>query len=228
MNLAFYMGMAAVFSPCGIALLPASLAWVGGVVGGTDTVWARIGRGAQAGVLMGLGFTVVVAVLALVLHVLGSTLSSVLRVVMLVLGGFLVVGGGAVMVGMFHLPIDRWTGLTRVKPSRWISVTVIVTGMVYGVAALSCTLPLFLAALAPALLGGWLRVGQVVGSFGLGTVFVMVAIAWATLFARDAVVRGVQAIGPWLNPVLGVIIIGAGGYLLYYWIWGPGHFVALI
>jgi cytochrome c biogenesis protein CcdA len=227
MNLAFYMGMAAVFSPCGIALLPASFAWVGGVIGGTDTVWTRVGRGVQAGVLMGLGFTVVVAVLALVLHMLGSTLSSVMRLVMIVLGGFLVLGGGAVAVGMFHVPLDRWTGLARVKPSRWIGVTVIVTGMVYGVAALSCTLPLFVAALAPALLGGWLQVGQLVGGFGLGTVLVMVAIAWATLFARDAVVRGVRTIGPWLNPALGVIIIGAGGYLLYYWIWGPGHFLAL-
>ena len=31
-SLAFFMGMAAVFNPCGIALLPASLAWVSGTI----------------------------------------------------------------------------------------------------------------------------------------------------------------------------------------------------
>lgn len=226
MNLAFYMGMAAVFNPCGIALLPASLAWIGGTVGGTPTVIARIGRGIQSGLLMALGFTLVMALLALVMHGVGAALSSFLPAVMLVLSGVLILGGTTVAFGLFHFPIDRWTGLGRIPATPRAGWTLIVAGIVYGVAALSCTLPLFLAALAPALAGGWAIVLRVVTSFGLGTAVVLMGVGLVTLFARDGLLHAIRTVGPWLNPVLGVIIVGAGAYLGYYWLFGPGHFLA--
>ncbi len=226
MNLAFYMGMAAVFNPCGIALLPASFAWIGGTVGGTSTVLARVGRGIQAGLLMALGFTVVMALLALIMHGLGAALSPILHDVMLVLSGVLIFGGAAVAFGLFHFPIDRWSGIGRITTTAHTGWTLIVAGIVYGVAALSCTLPLFLAALAPALTGGWANVLQVVSSFGLGTAVVLMGVGLVTLFARDGLLRALRTVGPWLNPALGVIIVGAGAYLGYYWSFGPGHFLA--
>ena len=94
MNLAFYMGMAAVFNPCGIALLPASFAWIGGTVGGTPTVLTRIVRSFQSGLLMAVGFTLVMALLAVVMHGLGAALSPILHAVILALSGVLILGGG--------------------------------------------------------------------------------------------------------------------------------------
>ncbi|SMC05353.1 Cytochrome c biogenesis protein CcdA [Sulfobacillus thermosulfidooxidans DSM 9293] len=226
MNLAFYMGIAAVFNPCGIALLPASFAWIGGTVGGTATVPTRVGRGIQSGILMAVGFTAVVAGLAVVVHGIGSALSPILHTVMLALSGLLIVGGSAVALGLFHFPVDRWTGMGRITPAGRSIWTLVVAGIVYGVAALSCTLPLFLAALAPAVAGGWPTVVQIVGSFGLGTAVVLVGVGLVTLFARDGLLRAIRAVGPWLNPALGLIIVGAGAYLGYYWLWGPGHFLA--
>lgn len=226
MNLAFYMGIAAVFNPCGIAMLPASLAWIGGTVGGTPTVRARVARGIQSGLLMAVGFTVVMAVMALITHSLGAALSSVLHTVMLVLSGVLILGGITVAGGLFHFPIDRWAGIGRIPLSSRTGWTLFVAGMVYGVAALSCTLPVFLAALAPTLAGGWAAVVRVVSSFGLGTAVVLVGFGLVTIFARDGLLRAIGKVGPWLNLALGVIIVGAGGYLAYYWVWGPGHFLA--
>lgn len=225
MNLAFYMGLAAVFNPCGIALLPASLAWIGGTVGGTPTVLARVLRGIQSGLLMAMGFTLVMAVLAMVMHAVGAALSAALHAVMLVLSGVLIVGGLAVALGVFHFPIDRWTGIDRIPATTRTGWSLLVAGIVYGVAALSCTLPLFLAALAPAVAGGWITVVQVVTPFGLGTAVVLVGVGLVTLFARDGLLRTLRAFGPWLNPTLGVIIVGAGGYLGFYWLFGPGHFL---
>ncbi len=226
MNLAFYMGMAAVFNPCGIALLPASFAWIGGTVGGTSTVLTRIARGLQSGLLMAVGFTLVMALLALVMHGLGAALAPILHAVMVVLSGVLILGGAAVAVGFFHFPIDRWTGIGRVTATTHTGWTLLVAGIVYGVAALSCTLPLFLAALAPALTGGWATVVGIVTTFGLGTAVVLMGVGLVTLFARDGLLRAIRTVGPWLNPALGLIIIGAGAYLGYYWLWGPGHFLA--
>lgn len=226
MNLAFYMGIAAVFNPCGIALLPASFAWIGGTVGGTSTVLARVGRGIQAGIFMAIGFTLVMALLALVMHGLGAALSPILHAVMLGLSALLIAGGATVALGLFHFPIDRWTRVDRIAAASHTGWTLIVAGIVYGVAALSCTLPLFLAALAPALAGGWATVLRIVTSFGLGTAVVLVGVGLITLFARDGLLRVIRAVGPWLNPALGLIIVAAGTYLGYYWLIGPGHFLA--
>lgn len=226
MNLAFYMGVAAVFNPCGIALLPASLAWIGGTVAGTPTWLARAARGIQSGLLLAIGFTLVMAGLAMGMHALGAAVAPVLHAVMLVLSGGLVLGGAAVAFGLFHFPVDRWTGVGRLPLTRPTPWTLLVAGIVYGVAALSCTLPLFLAAVAPALAGGWATVLRLVTSFGLGTAVVMVSVGVGTLFARDGLLRAIRTVGPWLNPALGVIIVGAGTYLGYYWVFGPGHFLA--
>jgi cytochrome c biogenesis protein CcdA len=96
----------------------------------------------------------------------------------------------------------------------------------YGIAALSCTLPLFLAALIPALGGGWTSVVRLIASFGGGTAVILVGFGLATLFVRDGLLRAIRTVGPWLNPALGLVIVGAGGYLLWYWVSGPGHFLA--
>ena len=225
-NLAFYMGMAAVFNPCGNALLPASLAWIGGTVGGTATVLHRIVRGALSGGLMAAGFTLVVAVLAVVLHGLGAALAPILRMVMLALSGGLIVGGVAVALGLFHFPINRWASLERLNVVTGSIWPLIIAGVMYGIAALSCTLPLFLAALIPVLGGGWTSVVRLIASFGGGTAVILVGFGLATLFVRDGLLRAIRTVGPSLNPALGLVIVGGGGYLLWYWVSGPGHFLA--
>lgn len=223
---ALAMGAASVFNPCGIALLPASLAWVGGTTTGTGRAWRRAASGLQAGLLMAVGFTLVVAVLGLVVHLVGVLLTPVLHVTMIVFGGGLVLGGGAVALGLFHLPIDRWTGIERVSGTPGQPWTLLVGGVVYGVAALSCTLPLFVAALVPAMAGGFGDFAALVALFGLGTALVLVLASEATLFFRDGVWRAVRRVAPWLNIGLGAVIVAAGLYLVYYWTLGPGHFLA--
>ncbi len=79
--------------------------------------------------------------------------------------------------------------MTSTTHTGW---TLLVAGMVYGVAALSCTLPLFLAALAPALTGGWTTVFEVVTTFGLGTAVVLMGVGLVTLFARDGLLRAIR------------------------------------
>jgi cytochrome c-type biogenesis protein len=225
-SIAFVMGMAAVFNPCGIALLPASLAWVGGtVVTGPAHPVVRWGHGLTAGMLMALGFTAVVAVLGLLVHGVGMAVAPVLRPAMVTLGGLLIVAGLAVALGLFHFPIDRWLRLQRVPQGPW-GWTFVVAGVIYGFAALSCTLPLFVAALLPALTAGGTAFLTVVATFGAGAAVVLVGVSEVTLLARDTTTRVIRGIGPWLNPILGLLVVGAGGYLLFYWIWGAGRFVA--
>ncbi len=224
-SLAFLMGVAAVFNPCGIALLPATMAWVGGTVLVTPRWVVRSGQGAGTGLLMAVGFTAVVAVVALLIRALGLFVGPVLRPVMLGMAGALILGGGLVGIGLFHFPIDRWVRWDP-RPRGHRGWTLLVAGVIYGTAALSCTLPLFLAAFIPALSAGTLTFVQLVAAFGLGAALVLVGVSELTLFARDTTIHLIQRVGPWLNPVLGLMVAAAGSYLLYYWLLGPGRFLA--
>ncbi|MHB1611630.1 MAG: cytochrome c biogenesis CcdA family protein [Sulfobacillus sp.] len=225
-SLAFFMGMAAVFNPCGIALLPASLAWVSGTIVTVPHPVIRLGQGLLAGFLMSLGFTAVVAMLGLVVHGLGVVLTPVLYPVMVGLGVALVVSGALVALGLFHFPLDRWIRLDRVPRRRRSEWTFVVAGAVYGVAALSCTLPLFVAAFVPALTVGNGTFIRLLAGFGTGTAVIFVGVSELTLFARDATLRAIRGIGSWLNPLLGLVVAGSGGYLVFYWVWGAGRFLA--
>jgi cytochrome c-type biogenesis protein len=218
------MGVAAVFNPCGVALLPASLAWMTGSVSLSGHISRRVGQGALAGLFLAVGFTAVVAVLAVALQGLGIVLAPVLRTAMLALGAALALAGIGVGLGVVHLPLDRWTGLNRAQGlgGTW---TLLLAGLVYGVAALSCTLPLFIAALTPAMGRGWMASVTVVGLFGTGAGLTFVGLSEATVFFRDGLQRGLVRLQRWLPTGLGAIVAGAGLYLVYYWAWGPGHLV---
>jgi hypothetical protein len=138
---AFAMGVAAVFNPCGVALLPASLAWVGGTAVEAGSAGARMVRGLVAGLLMALGFTAVVAVLAAALHGLGAVIGTILHPAMIVLAALIMVGGGLVAFGLLYVPVDRlvtWRGTT----TRSLHWTWLLAGVVYGVAELHAS-PLY-------------------------------------------------------------------------------------
>jgi cytochrome c-type biogenesis protein len=219
------MGVAAVFNPCGVALLPAIFAWVGGTTTTGQGSWMRAWRGLQVGILMALGFTLVVAGLGVMVRLVGVLVARILPTAMIGLGALLVVGGVAVAMGLFHFPVDRWVKLEGVAAGRPRHWAFLVAGLTYGVGALSCTLPLFVAALLPTMSGGWAPFVAMVVLFGLGSAAVLVAVSEATLFVRDGLLRVLRSVAPWLNPGLGAVIGVAGLYLVYYWALGPGRLV---
>lgn len=223
---AYAMGAAAVFNPCGVAMLPASLAWLSGTTTLANRWGGRVWHGLLAGAGMALGFVLVVAALGLVVRATGVVLGPILRPVMMAISVGLVGAGILVALGLFHLPLVQWLGTqNRGTPRIGTWGTFVGAGVLYGIAALSCTLPLFLAALLPAVARGWAALGLFLVGFGGGTLTVLVVLSEATLFARDAVSRALARVAIWINPVLGTVVFGAGGYLLYYWVWGPGRFL---
>ncbi|CAB1128949.1 Cytochrome c biogenesis protein CcdA [Candidatus Hydrogenisulfobacillus filiaventi] len=223
----FLMGVAAVFNPCGIALLPATLAWMGGTVPAGPGMLHPAGRGAAVGLAMAAGFTGVVALLGLVVHLAGVVLAPVLRPLLVGLGLAVLAGGMLVAGGRLHLPVSRWTGADRLPSGQAGSLwAAFLAGVVYATAALGCTLPLFVAVLLPALTAGWTAFLALVGSFGAGAALVLTAAGVAVLFAREALAGAVARLGPRLNLWLGLIIGAAGAYLTYYWLWGPGRLLA--
>lgn len=220
--------MASVLTPCGVAMLPATLAWLAGTASPTPTWVSRAGKGALAGLAMAVGFTFVVLLLALLVHAAGAVFSGYLRILMIALGAVLAVGGTLVALGLFHFPMARLLHVERVtmdvrRPAGL--GTMVLAGILYGVAAMSCTLPLFIAVVFPTFTGGIGRTLATVGVFGLGAAVLLVTASEGTLFAREIVVRFLRRAVPFMNPALGLVIAGAGLYLIYYWTLGAGSLV---
>lgn len=220
------MGAAAVFNPCGVALLPASLAWIGGTVAPAERIGLRVLRAVGAGLAMAAGFTAVVAILAVGFRSVGALLDHALRPVMLGVGAGLVVAGGLLAMGRWHFPLERWIRVPAMSPTpsgSWLSW--LVAGGVYAVGSLSCTLPLFVAALAPLLAAGWWTTMSAVTTIGAGVASLLVLLSVGTVWLRDALALGLGRLARRMPLVLGSVVGAAGLYLVYYWAWGPGHWL---
>lgn len=218
------MGMAAVLNPCGVALLPATLAWLGGATQVSDRPGVRVVRAVGVGLGMALGFAGVLALLAILFHAIGGWLSYALRPLMLSLAGFLLVSGGMLAAGRWHLPSGLGLSLPRrardgsaLPWAGWVA-----TGGVYGLGSLSCTLPLFVAALSPLMVSNWWTTARAIGAMAAGAAALLIPLSLGTLWLRDALTRTLGEVVRWLPLTLGAIVSGAGIYLLYYWGWGPG------
>ena len=92
-------------------------------------------------------------------------------------------------------------------------------GIVYAIGSLSCTLPVFLVVVGSSLASSGLlgSLGQFVGyAFGMGMVLLAVTVAAA--FFRRAMASGLRRIVPHVHRVSALFLVGAGAYLVYYWL----------
>ena len=93
-------------------------------------------------------------------------------------------------------------------------------GISYGLASLSCTLPLFLAVLGVGVAqsSGWLdTLGQfVLYAAGMGSVIMALTLGMA--LARSVMVRWMRAILPYVGVVGAWLMVVAGVYIMFYWL----------
>jgi cytochrome c-type biogenesis protein len=206
---AFAAGMISTVNPCGFAMLPAYL----GLFLGTDqtdrksvlTVAASVSAGfitvfAVAGALIVLGVRAVVAWIPWMALIVGIAL---------------VVVGVKLLLGRSPLPtlsVGR-RGTKNRSPAGMYGF-----GISYGVASLSCTLPIFLSLTAGAIAGS--SPAQALLTFvvyGLGMALSVSAITVAIGLGRDRLVARIRPLMSRINTISGVIMIGAGAFIVWYW-----------
>ena len=92
-------------------------------------------------------------------------------------------------------------------------------GLSYGLASLSCTLPIFLAVtgLSVASKGFAESAGQfLVYALGMGSVIVLLTLAISVF--KGAMVGLLRAALPYIQPVSAVLMLAAGAYIVFYWL----------
>lgn len=217
---AFVAGMVAAVNPCGFVLLPA---WLGVYVsdraeaGGTGAVRHSVVvalslTGGVIGLFLGVG--------AVVSAVSGSFILA-FPWVGLGLGVLLTALGGGVLAGRsLHLSlVEGWAARLARRTNTPSVRSYARYGVIYGLASLSCTLPAFLAVTTTSLLsGGYLIALLQFVMFGAGMAAVL-----ATMTVLVGLLGG-RSHGAlrWFSRhavrASGVLLLLAGGYLVYYWL----------
>ena len=223
----YSLGLVAAFNPCGCALLPAYLSYFLGLETAgsasddvSSTMLMRVVlRGIVVGLTLTAGFVLVFGAFGLLFETVlsqGTILDHIGYVTIII--GVAMVGLGVWMLTGREVNL-RLPKLSRGGESRGI-VSVFMFGISYAVVSLSCTIGLFIAAVAASFTDQGFADGVAnFIAYGLGMGSVITFLTLALALARTNVVGAVRRALRWVKPVSGVILIASGVYVANYGWW---------
>ena len=216
---AFAAGMVATVNPCGVLLLPSLVAFYLSRDAAAPSGLERAGRALLLGLMATLGFVLLFALVGAVIGLGGRALVEAFPI-------------GGLLVGVALTALGAWLALTGrelgiLAASRALGHVQLSTdlralflfGVAYALTSLSCTLPIFLVVAGSALARGGLlgALGQFV-SYALGMGLVLTAVALGAAFFQGAVARSVRRLVPYVHRLAAAFLIGAGLFLVNYWL----------
>jgi len=219
---AFGAGAVAAVNPCGFAMLPAYLSlYLGTEEAGFEkrSALARALRALLIGSVVSLGFVLLFGLAGVVVSAGGGVILGTMPWVGTVIGaalvlmGLLMLAGRTLYTGLF----ERLAG--RIGDPKEMSVQgFFLFGLAYGLASLSCTLPVFLAVMGGGLTAGSFASGAgQFASYGLGMASVLLVLTLALAFFKAGVISRLRGVVPYVQTVSAVLLVLAGGYIIFYW-----------
>ena len=225
---AFAVGMASAVNPCGFAMLPAYLGLYLGTGAGEQRrsplgqIWQAVLVGAAvtagfvvlfgiAGTAIGFGASFVVSYISWIGLAIG---------VLLTLTGAWLVAGGKLYSGVAARAASQIGDPSSISVKGYF-----LFGISYGVASLSCTLPLFLIVLGlSATDSSFLGTLLDFCLFALGMGLVIMVLTLGIAFFRGAMVGGLRKALPYIQPIGYWLMVLAGAYIVFYWLTIGGLF----
>ncbi|MDE2781072.1 MAG: cytochrome c biogenesis CcdA family protein [Chloroflexota bacterium] len=219
---AFAAGLASAVNPCGFAMLPAYLGlYLGSGVSGENAGPARqLFQALLVGAAVTAGFVVLFGIAGSVIGLGASFVVSYIPWIGLVIGivltvtGAWLIGGGKLYTGIAAQAASRIGDPGQVSVKGYF-----LFGISYGIASLSCTLPIFLAVLGltAADAGVWKTLTNFL-LFALGMGVVIMALTLGIAFFRTAMVGGLRKALPYIQPIGYWLMVAAGAYIIFYWL----------
>ena len=217
---AFAVGMASATNPCGFALLPAYIGLLlSRSAGDAPRLRRRLASSGLIALAVTSGFIALFASVGLLIGAGGQAITDIFPLVGLVVGVVLI-GAGAYRIGggmLYSAAPERLSarlGAGSTGPRGYL-----LFGLTYGIASLSCTLPIFLA-----VLGGSLATASIGGTlaqmalYGLGMGFVISLLTLAVALFRESMQRWLKGAMRWADPLGTAFLFLAGMYIVYYWL----------
>ena len=217
LGFAFAAGLVAALNPCGFAMLPAYLTLV---VLGDSADGASRGRGVAvlralaATALMTVGFLAVFGAFGLLIAPVAASVQLYAPAITVVVGVALV--GLGVWLATGHELRVFLPKMGSGAPGRRLG-SMVLYGVAYAVASLSCTIAPFLAVTgqtfrADDMVAGMAAYAAYAGGMGLLVGVLAVAVA----LAQDVVTGGLRRLLPQINRISGWLLVVVGGYVAYY------------
>ena len=228
LGFAFAVGMVSAVNPCGFAMLPAYLGLYLGTNNQDDTSRPiqQIGKGLLIGSSVTAGlvilFGVAGTIIALGFRSVGDVLPWLglgIGILLTVTGAWLV-GGGKLYTGIAAQAASRIGDPGQVNVKGYF-----LFGISYGIASLSCTLPIFLSVIGTSFTADTIltSLGQFL-LYGMGMGLVIMVLTLGVAFFKSAMMATVRRILPYVGPVGAWFMVIAGAYIVFYWLTIGGLF----
>lgn len=218
LTFAFTAGMVATVNPCGFAMLPAYLSFFLGLessnADGPDQRRASIGRALATGLVVSAGFLIVFGIVGLAVTAGLQAIRDIVPWIAIAIGVVLVVLGIAVLSGyrlQAVLPkLERGGGDRNLK-------SLFLFGVSYAVASISCGLPTFTVVVSTSVNDLQSSLASFI-AYALGMAVVLLALTVSLATARTSVVTGLRRLLPYVDRVAGLLMVLAGGYMVWFWV----------
>ena len=221
LGFAFGAGLVSAVNPCGFAMLPAYLGlYLRGDAGPDASAGSRVGRAALVGATVTLGFVTLFGVTGVALGIGTRSLAGAFPWLGLATGVLLVVVGAWSWFGgtLYSAVGERMSQGVAGLDGRGLR-GYFAFGLAYGLASLSCTLPIFLAVLGSSLtLASLPQVGLQLILYGAGMGAVITVLTVSLALFRHALVDRAKHAVRYVGPVSSVLMLVAGAYIVYYWL----------
>ena len=204
-------GAAATVNPCGVAMLPAYIAYY---VGKSERGRPDPLKGVEAGLLLAVGVLAVFTAMGALVAAAGSVIASAIPWLALAVAlGLLALAVATLLGRALALPLPA---VVRRGPRDRGRAGFLMYGVGYGLASLGCTLPIFMIVVSSVLSAGFVSGLAAFTAYGVGMGVMLIAVAVAVSAGKAALVRGLRRAAPALRYVGGLGLLAAGAYLLEY------------
>ena len=222
LGFAFAAGMVSTVNPCGFAMLPAYL----GLYLGSDepieniSPLSHMAKALLIGMVVTSGFIILFGTAGIVIalgirSIIGYIpwLGLGIGIVLTFMGAWLITGGS--IYSRFAADVASKLG----DPTEVTIKGYFVFGLSYGIASLSCTLPIFLSVTGITFTDGSARASIaafVMYGAGMGAVIIFMTLGMAIV--KEATVGLIKKIIWIVQPMSTVLLILAGSYIFFYWL----------
>jgi len=203
----FVGGLLSASSPCVLAILPLVIGYVGGASGGDKR------KSVHYSLLFALGLAITFTILGAVAALFGMLFGQVGALWYWIIGA-IIIAMGLSMLGLFEVRIpfpQKWQPKTRGALRAFL------LGLLFGIASSPCATPVLVVILTFVASQGQVIYGTVLlFVYAIGHVALIVAAGIsAGLVTRFVESRGAIQLSTWIKKAFGVLVIIAGGYIIY-------------
>jgi cytochrome c biogenesis protein CcdA len=222
LGFAFAAGMVSTVNPCGFAMLPA---YLGLYLGTGDSIekinpMYRLAKAFWIGMVVTSGFIVLFGATGIVIALGVRSLMGYIPWLGLGIGIALTFMGAWIITGGSIYSRVAADFASKLGDPTEISIKgYFIFGLTYGIASLSCTLPIFLSVTGITFINGSPKASIaafIMYGAGMGSVIILMTLGMAIL--KEATVGLIRKFVWIVQPVSTIMLILAGSYIFFYWL----------